>query len=390
MNKTVAVLRCDDYQPELIKNKLREAWELSGGKDVLDVEGKRVLLKPNVLLDSDIKKAATTHPEFFRAAIRLMKELGAAQIIAGDSPGFPKPGFKAKGCGLWDVCIDENIRWWDFLKKSTTVTNPDGQKVRKFTVTDAVDNVDIIISLPKLKTHQLMYFTGAIKNQFGMIPGLLKSSFHMMLRNRADFAAMIVDLHQSLKPDFAFMDGIVSMEGPGPGNGFPKKTDLVLASSNLLAMDITACRIIGYDPDIIPVISNAVDRGVWLEDSHDVEIAGLSLSEAKVGHFQKIKLTGSNNQLKEFITPGFLKRLIYDFGPKPVFREKQCIRCEECIKICPADALTLTKQSGLSQDNEKMISIDYDKCIRCFCCHEVCPEDAIAVKRTLSDNGVIR
>ncbi|MDC7225796.1 MAG: DUF362 domain-containing protein [Spirochaetales bacterium] len=380
MNNTVAILECDDYNPELILDKLRESWMLAGGKDVLDVEGKRVLLKPNVLLDSNIKKTATTHPEFFRAAIRLMKELGASEIIAGDSPGFPKPGFKAKGCGLWDVCEDEGIRWYDFLKRSTVIKNPEGRKVKSFTVTDAVENIDLIISLPKLKTHQLMYFTGAVKNQFGMIPGLLKSSFHMKFPTRSDFAAMIVDLHQALKPDFAFMDAIISMEGPGPGNGFAKKTDLLLASSNLLAMDITACRIIGYDPDIIPVIREALDRRVWLENSHDVETAGMRLEDAKIQRFQKIKLTGSNNQLREFLSPAFIKRFLYNLNPKPVFIEKRCIRCRECVSICPAEALSC----------DDMIKINYDKCIRCFCCHEVCPEDAIAVKRTLNSSGIIR
>lgn len=380
MNKTVAVLRCDDYNAELILDRMREAWMLTGGKDTLDVTGKKVLLKPNVLLDSNISKTATTHPEFLRAAIRLMKEQGAAVIYAGDSPGFPKPGFKAKNCGMWDVCREEGIQWYDFSKKSTAISNLSGQKVKQFTVSDIVGKVDLIISLPKLKTHQLMYFTGAIKNQFGMIPGFLKSSFHMRYPSRPDFAAMIVDLHQTLKPAFAFMDAIISMEGPGPGNGYAKKTDLILASSNLLAMDITACRIIGYDPDIIPIIHNAIDRGIWLEDLHEVELVGLSLTEAKIQHFQKIKLTGSNNQFREFLSPRFLRRLKYNLNPKPVFREKECIRCGECVNICPANALVIID----------MVNIDYDKCIRCFCCHEVCPEDAIAVKRTLRNNGVIK
>ena len=380
MNNSVAVLRCDDYDPDLLMNQMRESWKLSGGKQALDIEGKRVLLKPNVLLDSDMKKGATTHPEFLRAAIRLMKELGAAKIIAGDSPGFPKPGFKAKGCGLWDICSEEGIEWYDFLKGSTAVTNNEAQKVKKFTVTAAVDEVDLIISLPKLKTHQLMYYTGAIKNQFGMIPGLLKSSYHMKFPARSDFAAMIVDLHQVLKPDYAFMDAIISMEGPGPGNGYPKKTNLILASSNLLALDITACRIIGYDPDIIPIIRNAVDRGIWLEDSRDVEIKGLSLEDAKIPFFQKIRLTGSNNQLKEFISQRFIGRFRYILEAKPVFSEKSCIRCGVCVNICPAKALKI----------DGMVRIDYRKCIRCFCCHEVCPEDAIIVKRTPSGKGLVK
>ncbi len=379
MNKTVALVRCSEYIADELLDGLRESWKLAGGKDALDVSGKKVLLKPNILMDASPSKAVTTHPEFFRAAIRLMKELGAAEILAGDSPGFPKPGFKGKKCGLWDICEEEGITWYDFAQKPVTVQCPDGKMVNQFQVSDVVTKVDHIISLPKMKTHQLMYFTGAIKNQFGLIAGLSKSPYHMMFPGRAGFAGMLVDLHETINPSFAFMDGIVSMEGPGPGNGYPKRTNLILASSNLLALDITACRVIGYDPDIIPVNREAISRGKWLESSRDITVAGLSLDEAKVSGFQKIKLTGSSNQLLEFLMPTFIKNLKTNISPKPVFIEKACIRCGACVKICPAKALKI----------DGMVQIDYNKCIRCFCCHEVCPEDAIVVKRTLSSKGVL-
>ena len=389
INKSVAVLRCEEYDADLILDKMHEAWELTGGEKTLNVSGKKVLLKPNVLMDASPLKAITTNPEFLRAAIRLMKKLGAAEIYAGDSPGFQKPGFKAKKCGLGQICLEEGAVWYDFSNKTTIIKCPDGKMVNQFQVSDIVNKVDLIISLPKLKTHQLMYFTGAVKNQFGLLPGLTKSPYHMMFPGRGSFASMIVDLHMALKPAYAFMDGIISMEGPGPGNGIPKKTDLILASSNLPALDITACRIIGYDPDVVPVNRDAIDRGIWLESSHDVEIKGLTLHEAKVHQFQKIKLTGSRSQLLEFITPPFIRKLESKLSPRPLFREKVCIRCGECVKICPAEALTMTDRKSSSGKYSKMISIDYDKCIRCFCCHEVCPEDAIAVKRRLSDNGII-
>ena len=379
MNKTVSVLRCEEYNTDLIQNKLREAWELAGGKDVLDVSGKTVLLKPNVLMDYKPEKAVTTHPEFLRAAIRLMKELGASEIIAGDSPGFQKPGFRAKKAMLGTVCDQENIRWYDFSSKTVVIKCPDGKMVNQFQVSDIVNKADCIISLPKMKTHQLMFFTGAIKNQFGLIPGLSKSPYHMMFPGRSGFAEMLVDLHVAVNPDFAFMDGITAMEGPGPGNGFPKDVGLVLASSNLLALDITACRIIGYDPDVVPINRAAIDRGLWLDSSKDITVKGLDLNEAKVKHFQKIKLTGSGSQLLEFLTPRFVKKIEAKIAPKPLFRESRCIRCGECVKICPAGALHI----------DGMVKIDYEKCIRCFCCHEICPEDAISVKSAPFSSGII-
>ena len=379
MNKTVAVLRCENYEPALILDKMREAYLLSGGSDVLDVAGKKVLLKPNILRDRAVSKAVTTHPEFLRAAIRLMKELGAAKIYVGDSPGFQIKGSRAKNCGIWDVCQDEDIEWYDFSSRITTISSPNGQVINQFQVSDIVDKVDLIISLPKLKTHQLMYFTGAIKNQFGLLPGFTKSPMHMLFPGRNSFAKMIVDLHEAVNPAFAFMDGIISMEGPGPGNGNPVLTKLLLASSNLLALDITACKIIGYAPDIIPINREAVDRSIWLESSDDIETAGLNLKEAKVHQFQKIIPSGSKTALLEYYAPKFIKRFDARLQPKPVFSKERCIQCGACVKICPAEAL---KING-------MVKINYDKCIRCFCCHEVCPENAITVKRTIRTSGVM-
>ena len=379
MNNDVAVLRCTEYDAELLLEKLREAYELAGGSDVLDLKGKRVLLKPNILMDHAPEKAVTTHPEFLRAAIRLVKERGASEIFVGDSPGFQKPGFKGRKCRLGAVTEAEGAVWYDFSSRTTIINCPGGRMINQFQVSDIVSKVDIIISLPKMKTHQLMFFTGAIKNQFGLIPGLSKSPFHMMFPGRTGFAEMIVDLHQAVKPDFAFMDGITAMEGPGPGNGFPKQANLILASSNLLALDITACRIIGYDPDVVPINKAALERGLWLDSSKDINIRGLPLDDAKMHHFQKIKLTGTNSQLLEFLTPHFFKKIEARLAPRPVFRESKCIRCGECVKICPAEALRI----------DGMVKIDYEKCIRCFCCHEVCPEDAIAVKSAPFTSGVI-
>ena len=379
MNKKVALLRCEEYDADLILSGMKEALNLCGGREALDVDGKTVLLKPNVLSDSDPSKAITTNPEFLRAAIRLMRELGAEKIYAGDSPGFQKPGFRGRKCGLWDVCAEEGAQWYDFSSGTTVIRCPDGKMVNQFIVSDIVDKVDLIISLPKLKTHQLMYFTGAIKNQFGIIPGLSKSPYHMMFPGRTGFAEMLVDLHTALKPAFAFMDGIVSMEGPGPGSGSPRATNMILASENLLALDITACRLIGYDPDIIPVNRDAIDREIWLSSASEPEVVGLDIADEKIHDFVKIRPTGNPSQLLEFLTPRFIRNIERAISPKPVFIESRCIRCGQCVKICPAEALTL----------DKMVKIDYSKCIRCFCCHEICPEDAIKIKRAPFTKGVI-
>jgi uncharacterized protein (DUF362 family)/Pyruvate/2-oxoacid:ferredoxin oxidoreductase delta subunit len=388
MNKRVAVLECRAYDPELILGKMREAVTLTGGNDALDVKGKKVLLKPNVLFDAEVSKAVSTHPEFLRAAVQLMKELGASEIFVGDSPGFQKPGFKGRKCGLWEICQDEGVQWYDFSAGTVVKKCPDGKKVKQFQVSNITDKVDTIISLPKMKTHQLMYFTGAIKNQFGLLPGLSKSPYHMMFPGRQSFAEMVVDLHSAIEPAFAFMDGIIAMEGPGPGSGYPVDAGLILASPNLLALDITACRIIGYDPDIIPINRAAIDRGLWLERTSDPELVGITLEEAKLEGFEKIRLTGSRSQLLEFLTPSFIRKIETALAPRPIFHPPKCVRCGECVKICPADALSMKEMPGLSEKFRRMVSINYRKCIRCYCCHELCPEDAISVRRAPFSKGL--
>jgi uncharacterized protein (DUF362 family) len=118
----------------------------------------------------------------------------------------------------------------------------------KIRIASAVNEVDLVISMPKLKNHELVYFTGAIKNTLGFVPGFSKARQHALHHERLSFASFLVDLSESITPDFFLMDGITGMEGPGPGQGFPVKTEVLLGSANPVALDIIASTIAGYDP----------------------------------------------------------------------------------------------------------------------------------------------
>ena len=273
MNTKVAIERCLSYDPDEVYKALKKAVALAGD---LDVAGKTVLLKPNIVFDSAPEKQVCTHPVFLEAAIRLVREMGAGRILAGDSPGLQTPGFTAKGSGLGEAAKRNGAEWVDFTKEKLELSCPEGKVMKKFTMTKAARDADVIISLPKLKTHQLMYFTGAIKNTFGLIPSMAKSALHVRFSNRESFASMLVDLNLAVKPAYALMDAVIGMEGPGPGGGDPRHIGLVLASSNFLAMDAAACAVIGYPPLAIPVNKEALSRKFWLSDFKEIEYPGLS------------------------------------------------------------------------------------------------------------------
>jgi uncharacterized protein (DUF362 family) len=214
----VSVVKCGEYRLFELKEKIREAVKLAGAPHV---KGKKVLLKPNILSGAAPEKAVTTHPEFVKAAITVFQEMGA-EVLVGDSPGFQNPDTAGKKSGIRQVTEETGAVWADFTRE-TEVMNPEGKLVKRFRVAEVFNEADLIVSLPKLKTHSLMYYTGAMKNLFGMVVGLKKGQYHVRFPDRENFAAMLVDLNVLLKPGFALMDGIVGMEGPGPGSGTPRK-----------------------------------------------------------------------------------------------------------------------------------------------------------------------
>lgn len=374
MQNTVSIVRCQDYNQELLNPALEEAVLLAGG---LDAAGKKILVKPNLLSGSSPEKAVTTHPEFLRAIIRLLRKKGASSILVGDSPGYHPPLSAAKKAGLFQVVQEEDAEWIDFNSLPTCEIQG-GEKVKNFMVTSAIKEVDLIISLPKMKTHQFMYYTGAMKNLFGLIPGVNKAGYHLHFPDRTHFAQMIVDLNLSLPEVFSIMDAVVAMEGPGPGSGYPRQTGLILASSNVLALDYCASTIMGYNPMEIPVLPYAFKTSRWLSSPEEIEVKGENLEDLIMKDFKRITVQDGSKLIRELVPQKFYRFLQQALVPVPVFSRKTCIACGECVAICPAKALKL-----IGSKESRHIEVDYHLCIRCYCCHEICPAKAITVKRKL-------
>jgi uncharacterized protein (DUF362 family)/Pyruvate/2-oxoacid:ferredoxin oxidoreductase delta subunit len=381
MQSTVSIVACADYSLEPVLRAVSDALDLAGG---LEVAGRSVLVKPNMLASASPRQAVSTHPEFLRAVIRVLHARGARRILVGDSPAFQSTDAVGQWNGLKPVTLEEGAEWIDF-DDPVEVQTPAARLVKRFTVARVVTEADLVISLCKLKTHGLMYFTGAVKNLFGIIPGLRKSSLHMRFPDRLEFGTMLADLTLAVRSSYAIMDGIVAMEGAGPYGGEARQLGLVLAGASLFAVDWVASSIIGYNPLDVPYLRAAADTPLneagdapspYGFDPAGITTAGLQPAAVQVKDFKRIQIVDDGKEGKK----GLWTRLSRDIMvPRPVFSKKRCVLCLACVKMCPAKALSV----GVSKTGSRSIAVDYSACIRCYCCHEVCPEHAIDLKRRL-------
>ncbi len=367
MNNKVIVRQCSEYNLNEVYDIISDIYTGAGGPDV---KGKKVLVKPNILIDDYPDKCISTHPVVVEAMIRYLQSKGAT-VYAGDSPGVHKRGFLAIKSGINEVCEKTGAVWVDFLK------DPSETKLQEVTMKTAsiVKEADLIISLPKLKNHELVYFTGAIKNSFGLVPGFTKARQHSMYKNRNSFSSFLVDLSEAITPHFFLMDGIIAMEGRGPAQGTPVKTGLLLGSTNPLALDIIASIIAGYDPLVIPTNLIALSRGKWLRSPDDIIYDGPDLVTIIKKDFKRIAESGKKDIVIKFVLSRL--RSVRRLQRRPVFLHNKCTGCLDCIKICPQNAITMHPTK-----NNRVVLTD-SKCIRCFCCSEVCQYNAIDVRRKL-------
>lgn len=370
-NESLVTLEdCRSYNQDSVDRAVKAAAD---GAGLSGLSGATVLLKPNLVLASEPDRAATTHPAIVRAAIRLARSAGAARILVGDSPGWQALAPVGAKTGLDSVVQEEGASWADFSEQ-VSVEVPDGSLVRRFNLARAVVEADAIINLPKLKTHGLMYYTGAVKNLFGCIPGLSKSAFHLRFPGRQEFAAMLADLYLAVRPAFNIMDAIVGMEGLGPNNGRPRHIGLVMASGNAFALDWVAARLIGYDPHDIPYLGLAARDGRYGLVPEAIRTAGEDPAARMVRPFELVHVLRENDFFHKHM-PGWMHGLVRDLTvARPFFSDERCIRCAGCVEICPAKSLSFS-------DGKPAPAVDYDTCIRCYCCHEVCPADAIMLRR---------
>jgi uncharacterized protein (DUF362 family)/ferredoxin len=370
----VALVRCSSYDEAAVDEAVARGLALLGGAGQFVAPGEQILLKPNLLVASAPEQAVTTHPAVFRAVARQLQASGAT-LSYGDSPGVEiRPGAAARRSGLAAVADDLGIAMADF-STGETVSFPEGHLIKQFTIASGVLAADGIVSLPKMKSHGLTRFTGAIKNQFGCIPGMLKPEFHARLSDPERFSQMLVDLNLLLRPRLYVMDGIVAMEGNGPRSGTPRQVSALLFSTDPVALDGVACRIVNLDPELVPPLR-------WGE-------------AWELGRIAAVDTLG--DPLESFVVPDFeidrrpvfephqrgmlgavLKNLVV---PRPTVVAENCTRCGTCVEVCPVSpkAIDFVNRNGHKEPPQH----DYGSCIRCYCCQEMCPFNAIVIETPL-------
>lgn len=369
----VAAERCFSYRNQELKKSLNSLLAELGGLDSFVQAGDRVLLKTNLLLAKAPEAAVTTHPEFIRALVQLIKELGAEVLIA-DSPGGPfnekllKRAYQKSG--LLELAAEEEIEL-NYNTASKKVEYLTGKINKSFELASYLEKADLIINLPKLKTHGLTMYTGAVKNLFGTIPGVLKAEYHLRLQSVYDFSRMLNDLAGLVKPELNIMDAVLGMEGDGPSNGRPKKFNYLLASTSPYYLDLAAVRLMGIEPvEKVPSIKAALDDQLLFKSKLELKGAQLIAVEDLA-----IPVIEKENNLLDAKLPDFLADILENFlRAKPVFREDKCLGCCRCAENCPPGAIKM------ESDFPK---VDLEDCIRCFCCQELCPHDAVEIKYPL-------
>ena len=366
MSETVSIVRCEDYQHERVLKKIEESIDLLGGLGAFISPGDRVLLKPNFLIGRTPEKCVNTHFAVVKAVAQLVLSAGAQPVI-GDGPQMGSALKVAEKCGIASVAQELGIEIVEF--EPVEIKHPAGKFFKRFTVGKAVLEADAIINLPKLKTHGFTYLTLAVKNIFGCIPGARKAQWHVKTAQQgsAYFARMLLDLCTLINPTLSIVDGIIAMEGKGPGFGDPKDLGLIIAGTDAVAVDAVIAELLGVPPEHYPLLHTALNDGYGTASLDDIVLRGESIAEAAVGDFN----------LPPLITPpGTFRRILMSVlkGPlttAPFIDKDQCQRCGNCHKACPVHCI-------ISRDDD--FEITRQECIQCLCCMEVCPNGAVDLK----------
>ena len=385
MARPVIVQSAKSYDQAQIDMAVEGIFAALPAADELGLKS-HVLLKPNLLAKHPPEHAVTTHPAVITAVIRAVRRRGvpAGQIVLADSmggvysPALMKAAYRASG--MEQACEAEGIECYTACKWQTRKTG--GGLVQEFSLIEPVLQADFIIDLPKLKTHVMTGYTGAVKNLFGCIPGLQKAEWHTRFSDRERFGGMLVELLETVRPNMAIMDAVVGMEGDGPAGGEPRQVGLVLGSEDLLNLDLAACHLIGMPPMRVPYLEAAHARGLCAAAFDTADLRGDTAEFAPIADY---KLPGSYQQNKlgstdfadyrAWLRP-FVKVAEKFAAPRPVVKRAECIGCGKCAEICPRHTIHL-----LGEGKKRKAKIAAAECIRCFCCHEMCPVKAIEVRK---------
>lgn len=419
----VIVLSCDSYEEERIYTLLKRGLKELGGVGALINKEEKILLKPNLLKKAEVEKAVITHPVVVGAFARILREEGYENIVLADSCGHGTTKQVIQGTGMDTYLEKYQIPAIDYTK-GVHVENPDGIQAKEFILPKELLEADCVISLSKMKTHALERITGAVKNSYGFIYGKNKAIGHTKYPSADSFARMLIDLNQYVKPRLYIMDGITAMEGNGPGSGDPTVMNVILMSTDPVALDSVFARLVYLKPEMVPTNYHGEKMGLGNCKEANIEVVVVKENsqisvERDVGNEEQknnkitvdkkqcenADISADENQsdiniscniipmevlIEQYGNPHFnvdrtkvrsniwtkLAKALNIFQKKPYIEPDKCIHCGICVNSCPVPGKAVDFRNG---KNHPPV-YDYKKCIRCFCCQEMCPKKAIKVK----------
>ena len=354
MENRVYLADCKEYELEQVSAAVGRVIEAFGGAEALlegSGKGKKVLVKPNLLMPRKPEDATTTHPVVVEAVCKVFVEAGAEVSII-DSTGGPHTKFILRmlygKTGIKEAAKRSGAKL-SFNTGSKKVTYPDGKIMEKSEILSPVLDADLVISLAKAKTHGFMSMTGCVKNLFGCIPGMGKPMLHRKYSKREDFASMLVDICELIKPGLSILDAVYGMEGQGPASGDPRYMGLIAGAVSPYAADLAQCHLMGLRIDSVYTIGEADARELLPKDPELLTWLG---------------------QNREQYRKSFKPAVTHKNDAVPAILEN-CVGCGDCAKICPMKCIKI---------QNKIAVIDEKPCIRCYCCHEFCPIKAISLE----------
>ncbi len=361
----VALVHCQGYEYERVESAIGRALDYIGGMSSWVRRGQIVFLKPNMLTAKKPHRAITTHPTVVEAVIREVQRAGG-RVLLGDSPAGVLSSIERywNETGYTEVAERTGA---ELVKLEGAGVVPRSINGRTYYISRPVAEADVVLNLAKLKTHGLTVLTGGVKNTFGAIPGFKKAELHKEAPKPLPFSEIVVDIYEAVSPAVTIMDAVVALEGDGPSTkGSPREMDLILASTDAVAIDAVAAALTGIREDKVPTTAAALRRGLGTRTA-GVDLIGESLADRAVPGFKH-----ASGRLIH-VVPTWVVWLFgrYLWVRPRVIRER-CTSCGLCIETCPVEAINAGRD-GISE-------IDAHECIECLACVESCPEDSIEQK----------
>ncbi|HOP69410.1 MAG: DUF362 domain-containing protein [Dethiobacteria bacterium] len=361
--ETVSLAKCPSYREEALRPALLELLEPWGGAGGLISSGQKVLLKPNLLTAAPPEEAVTSHPALISALVQLFQEAGA-RVFIGDSPGGGSYTRVLQVTGMLEVARKTGAEILSFSEAGGRLV--DG---RRIPLAKALEEVDLVVNVAKLKTHPLSGLTAAVKNTFGCVVDKHKMRLHLEHPSPGRFGRLLLDICLAVNPGFNIIDAVIGMEGQGPRNGRPRPIGLLLAGKSAVAVDTVAAAIAGFKPVEVTTLEAAKRRKLPGSSLADIRLAGLSLEEARIDQFDRgVIARGRIDRLVTHYPVHWVMNLFRRMRPYPRVDRRACRGCRICAQHCPPQVISIEDGAAL---------IDRGRCIRCYCCQEMCPYGAV-------------